>query len=64
MAGRTMEQLEMSLPKWTENSLKCSEGKLIQALYVAWKALEYCKFMDDAGDKAKEAMRRIEEMGK
>jgi len=56
----------MSLPKWidyTGVSVK-DHDRLIEAIIIAWEALEFCALNPDDHKKATEAMRRIEELGK
>jgi hypothetical protein len=68
----------MSFPKWVDpidySQINPYVHKLTQALSIAWEALEELKniryelrskdFIEDSDYPAKEAMRRIEEIGK
>lgn len=52
----------MSLPKWIEDTDRMDF--LLDALSIAWKALERCAAGEPRRFIAKEALRRIEELGK
>lgn len=65
----------MSLPKWIETTLPHPyRNELIEALKIAWEALEELKNIryesraketcDDNDYPARDAMRRIEELGR
>lgn len=57
----------MSLPKWVESKrtfFSGNEERLCQALSIALEALEDCRQEPPPCLLCKEAMRRIEELGK
>ena len=72
-----MTSPKSSLPEWIFNiqqefSMSITDGmkvekrddyKMLQALTIAWEALEYYKSMDDVTDNAKDALNRIRDLG-